>query len=115
MPDMDTFTLETADFAAQLMIADSTAMRAARIERFRDEAVRAVIYSLSLSVSQRRQWEETRTIPRKLTWRERCHALFGGEIDTTLKVSVYRNCPHIQADPQEAHIAFLAPDLTRGS
>lgn len=106
---MSEVTLTQAEFGVQLQVADSTAIRMAKLDTFRDTAMRSMIYGLTAYVAQNRQWEEEKVISRKLTWRERIRALFGSEIETILSVSVYRNCPHLQTTPQSDHLRYLVP------
>lgn len=102
------YTVDMTSIQTVLALSDTIAIRTAKLEELRDYAQRAMIYSLTAKVAQRLQWEETQTVPRKLSWRERIHALLGGELPLTLNVKQYRNCPHIQADKQSDHFMFLA-------
>lgn len=106
-------TFEQMTLTAALMESDSAALRTANWEHYRDAGLRATVHKLRAYMAQCRQWETSDTIPMKLSWRQRIHALFGGEIPTVLNVSVYRNCPHLQVTDQRQHIAFLAPELMK--
>ena len=99
--------------AVQVQVALSDALnRRVDVDVFRDASLRAIIYNFRTYIAQNRQWEETRTIPMKISWRQRIHAPFGGEIPTTLRVSVYRNCPHLPVDDMGRHAMFIAPPMT---
>ena len=100
-------TIELLKFASQLIVPDAI-IRRMRIDSFRDASTRSVVYSFSSYVASRRQWEEVREIPRKLTWRERIRCLFGGELITQVNYKAYRNCPHIDMSRTD-HLNFLAP------
>ena len=114
MNELNSFTYEQGEVAIDLMLPDSTRVKA-DLSSYRDAGLRAMRLQMIAYMAKRRTWETKDTIGRVLTWRERLAALFGKEVATGLEVKMYRNCPHLPTTDSKEHAIFLSPDLRKAT